>query len=58
MFKIDDELHGTNVPRTIRFTDKLFERLNDFAVKNNISFNSLVLQCCKYALDNAEDKNN
>lgn len=57
MFKIDNEFKNANVSRTIRFTEKLFNELNEFAAKNEISFNYLVLQCCKYALDNAEDKN-
>lgn len=57
MFKIDNEFKNANVSRTIRFTEKLFNELNEFAAKNEISFNYLVLQCCKYVLDNAEDKN-
>ena len=31
-----------------------FER---FGAENDISFNLLVLQCCKYALDHQEDAN-
>ena len=49
MFKIDNEFSNANVSRTVRFTENLFERLNETATKNNISFNLLVLQCCKYA---------
>ena len=54
MFKIDNELKSANIARTIRFTEPLFEKLNDVAHKNNISFNLLVLQCCKYAMENME----
>ena len=54
MFKIDNELKNANTPRTVRFTETLFERLNQTAMENNVSFNLLVLQCCKYALDNIE----
>lgn len=54
MFKIDNELKNANTPRTIRFTEPLFEKLNTVAQENGISFNLLVLQCCKYALDNME----
>ena len=54
MFKIEKELKKANVPRAIRFTEELFERLNQEASQNDISFNLLVLQCCKYALDNQE----
>lgn len=52
MFKIENDSKGANTARTVRFTEKLFEQLNRLAAKNNISFNSLVLQCCKYALAN------
>ena len=55
MFKIDNELKNANIPRTVRFTEQLFEKLNETAVQNNISFNLLVLQCCKYALENIEN---
>ncbi|MBQ6815929.1 MAG: hypothetical protein IJP26_01675 [Clostridia bacterium] len=55
MFKIDNELKSANVARTVRFTESLFEKLNDTAQKNNVSFNLLVLQCCKYALENIEN---
>ncbi|MPM68446.1 hypothetical protein SDC9_115379 [bioreactor metagenome] len=50
MFEIDNQYANANVPRTIRFTDQLFEDLNRTAEKNHISFNMLVLQCCRYAL--------
>lgn len=56
MFKIDDSLKSANVARTIRFTEPLFEKLSEVATKNDISFNLLVLQCCKYALDNMEEE--
>lgn len=54
MFKIDKEFKSANIARTVRFTEPLFEKLNDTAAKNDISFNLLVLQCCKYALDHQE----
>ena len=56
MFKVDNEFSNANVSRTIRFTESLFERLNETAARNNVSFNLLVLQCCKYALDNEESE--
>lgn len=28
MFKVDNELKSANVPRTVRFTEPLFEKLN------------------------------
>ncbi len=56
MFKIDKEFKSANISRTIRFTEPLFEKLNKTAAENNISFNLLVLQCCKYALDNQDEE--
>ncbi len=53
MFKIDNEFKKPDIPRTIRFSEKLFNDLHEFASKNDISFNHLVLQCCRYALDHA-----
>lgn len=55
MFKIENEFKSANISRTIRFTESLFERLNEIASENDISFNRLVLLCCKYALDNMEE---
>lgn len=56
MFKIENEFKGANISRTVRFTESLFEELNKIAAENDISFNLLVLQCCKYALENREKK--
>lgn len=56
MFRIDNELKSANVARTVRFTETLFEQLNKTATENNISFNALVLQCCKYALENIDEE--
>ena len=55
MFRIENDSKGANTARTVRFTEKLFEQLNHLAAQNNISFNSLVLQCCKYALANYDE---
>lgn len=55
MFKIENEFKNANISRTIRFTEPMFEKLNEIAVKNDVSFNLLVLQCCKYAIDNIEE---
>lgn len=52
MFEVNNEFKNANISRTIRFTEPLFEELNRIASENDISFNLLVLQCCKYALEN------
>lgn len=54
MFQVDKELKNANVPRTIRFTEGLFEELAAVAQQEGISFNLLVLQCCRYALRERE----
>ena len=56
MFQIEKEFRHAMIPRTIRFTDSMFEKLNQVAKENEISFNLLVLQCCKYALDHMQDE--
>ena len=55
MFKINNEFKSANISRTVRFTEQIFEKLNKIAAENEISFNLLVLQCCKYALDNLDE---
>ena len=55
MFKINNEFKSANISLTVRFTEPIFEKLNQIAAENDISFNLLVLQCCKYALDNLEN---
>ncbi len=52
MFKVENEFKNANISRTIRFTEPMFEKLNQVASENEVSFNLLVLQCCKYALEN------
>lgn len=54
MFKVENEFKSANISRTVRFTEPLFEKLNKTAADNGISFNLLVLQCCKYALDHQD----
>lgn len=56
MFKVYNEYSNANISRTIRFTDKLFTQLSRCATDNHISFNLLVLQCCKNAMDDSEYK--
>lgn len=54
MFKVQPHSKSANIPRTIRFSEDLFAKLQEVSQKKNISFNALVLQCCQYALDNLE----
>ncbi len=56
MFQVDNQFSNANIPRTMRFTDKLFEKLTAVATANDVSFNMLVLQCCQYALDHMQSE--
>ena len=56
MFKVNPkEFKKVNLPVTVRFTEDLHKELHDYAAKYGVSFNYLVLKCCRYALDHAED---
>ena len=50
MFSVDK----SNIARTIRFTEDIFNDLLRISTSEDVSFNQLVLQCCRYALDNYE----
>ena len=54
MFKIQKidkaNKESANIPRTIRFTEDLFDEYNELSRKTGISFNSLVLEAMRYAL--------
>jgi len=54
MFVVDTQFSNANIARTVRFTEKIFNELNEMAEKHEVSFNMLVLQCCRYALDHAD----
>lgn len=55
-FRIENEWKGVSRSRTVRFPEALFEQLCQLAQKNDISFNLLVLQCCKYSLEHLESE--
>lgn len=52
MFSVNKRFSKSNIARTIRFTDDIFNSLLEIANREDISFNQLVLQCCQYAIDN------
>lgn len=54
MFKIINKYTQANIPKTVRFTEEINEKLYSMAQKENISFNELVLRCCQYAIENYE----
>lgn len=54
MFKIEKE-EMTN--KTFRLPLNLVDRMYAIAQSKGVSLNSLVRQCCEYALNNLEDDN-
>ena len=54
MFKVQKEEY---VNKTFRMPLGLLKRLETLAQQEKVSLNNLVIQCCKYSLDNLnEDK--
>ena len=51
MFFLDRTLLKPNIPRTIRFTSILYDWITEVSEKEGISFNQVVLMCCKNAKD-------
>ena len=48
----------TNSNKTIRMPDELIDALQTLADENNISFNQVVVQCCRFALRNMKETDN
>lgn len=44
------------ITRTIRIGGKTFDKINDLAEKNNISFNSVINQIIEFGLENLEEE--
>ena len=51
MFHIDKTFLNPNIPVTIRFTQQLIDWLQEVKERENISFNQVVLQCCKNGME-------
>lgn len=43
------------ITRTIRISGSTFDKINELAEKNNLSFNSVINQIIEYGLKNLED---
>ncbi len=46
---------NNTVTRTIRINGKTFDKINELAEKNNLSFNSVINQIIEYGLENLEE---
>ena len=49
MFKVQKDEY---VNKTFRFPTDVLKQLEILAQKENVSLNNLVIQCCRYALEN------
>lgn len=52
MFKIEKTEY---VNKTFRMPKDLIAELSELAQKKDISLNQLIIQCCRYSLDNLDD---
>ena len=43
------------ITRTIRISGNTFDKINELAEKNNLSFNKVINQIIEYGLENLED---
>ena len=55
MFRVNKKTNKVTVSHSIRFDEDLYEELQILAAKENVAINTLVMQCCRYALDNLEE---
>ena len=44
------------ITRTIRISGKTFDKINDLAEKNNLSFNSVINLLIEFGLENLEEE--
>lgn len=52
-FKIEKQ-KNVNIRIPIRMTPEMYEEISKTAKENNVSMNSLIISCIRYALDNKE----
>ena len=54
--KIEKSIKSNDtITRTIRINGNTFDKINDLAEKNNLSFNNVINQIIEYGLNNLED---
>ena len=47
-----------SVNKSFRLPEELANKIDNLALKNNLSINQLVIQCLNYAINNLDDTNN
>lgn len=46
---------NSNIQTSVRFPEDIYNELKKLALKNNMSFNNVVISCVKYALENKKN---
>ena len=55
-FKISNiSKNNDTITRTIRISGSTFDKINELAEKNNLSFNNVINQIIEYGLQNLEE---
>ena len=59
MFEVDREhkFGKVNIIKTVRFNESIDSELLELQKQTGVPFNQLVLQCCRFALNNLEKEN-
>ena len=47
-----------SVSKSFRLPEELANKIDNLALKNNLSINQLVIQCLNYAINNLDDTKN
>jgi predicted transcriptional regulator len=50
MFVVKSE-HNESISKTIRLPKDIYERLDSIAKKNKITLNNIIIQACRYAVN-------
>lgn len=51
-----NQKQNDTITRTIRMSGDVFDKINELAEKNGISFNSVINQIIEYGLNNLEEE--
>jgi len=49
---------NNSINRTIRWQAEIYDKLMDISDKNKVSFNRLVNECVRFALERIDEENN
>jgi predicted HicB family RNase H-like nuclease len=55
MFVVKNE-QNESITKTIRLPKDIYERLNSIAKKNKITLNNIIIQACRYAVNEYKEE--